>query len=102
MATVKHFIQILNSDEAQATLIHIGQALKPGGDLYIIGQILDNSRLTPQEAVFVNLVFLNIYDGGQSYTEQEYREWLTVAGFEHIERVVLPNGHSLISAKKKD
>ena len=47
-----------------------------------------------------SLNFLNIYDGGQSFTEGEYRQWLDEAGFEDTERVVLPNGNSIITAKK--
>ena len=49
-----------------------------------------------------SLNFLNIYDGGQSYTEGEYREWLTEAGFEGVVRVVAPDGTSIITARKSD
>ena len=47
-----------------------------------------------------NLNFLNIYDGGQSYTEQGNRGWLSDAGFEGFERVLLPNGTSIVWAQK--
>ncbi len=43
--------------------------------------------------------FLNVYDEGEAYTEGEYREWLSEAGFENIERVVLPNKESIIRAR---
>ena len=48
-----------------------------------------------------NLNYLNIYDGGQAYTEGEYRSWLDAAGFENIERVIISNGESIISARKR-
>jgi hypothetical protein len=28
-----------------------------------------------------NLVFINTYDSGQSYTENEFTDWLNAAGF---------------------
>jgi hypothetical protein len=65
-----------------------------------LGQIIDDSRIAPPETVVSNLYFLNIYDGGQAYTEQEYRDWLTEAGFEGFERVTLPSGGGIIRARK--
>jgi hypothetical protein len=78
----------------------MGAALQPGGRLYIVGRILDDSRLAPVESVGFDLVFLNIFDDGRAYTEGEYRAWLTAAGFAEIERVPLPEGVSIITARK--
>ena len=47
-----------------------------------------------------NLIFLNQYDEGQSYTEREYRDWLAEAGFVDIQRSKQPGGHSIVSARK--
>jgi hypothetical protein len=41
-----------------------------------------------------------MYDDGRSYTEGEYRVWLKEAGFEYLERVVVPDGTSIIKARK--
>jgi hypothetical protein len=48
------------------------------------------------------LLLVNIFDGGESYTEQEHRAWLQEAGFVDIERAsgLLPDEHSLITARK--
>jgi hypothetical protein len=67
---------------------------------YIVGQMLDNSRLSPPETVVGNLFFLNVFDEGQAYTEQEHRDWLADAGFKQCERLLLPNKMSIMSAKK--
>jgi predicted transglutaminase-like protease len=37
---------------------HIATAVNPAGKIYIIGQILDDSRLSPLEAVGFNLAFM--------------------------------------------
>lgn len=61
---------------------------------------MDDSRLGPSFAVNFNLNFVNMYDDGRSYTEGEYRVWLKEAGFEYLERVVVPDGTSIIKARK--
>ena len=44
------------------------------------------ARLIPKSgsqrpAALFNQIFLNVYDGGQAYTESQHRDWLTEAGF---------------------
>jgi SAM-dependent methyltransferase len=93
-------IQTLAAPAARLALANVSSVLKPGGHLYIVGKVLDNSRLSPPETVSVNLVFLNIYEGGQAYTEQEYRAWLAAAGFVAFERFLQPGGTSILRARK--
>ena len=77
--------------------------MNPGDKIYIIGQILDDSRRSPFEAVGFNLTFINLLDAGESYTEKEYRDWLSEAGFVDIERAnfLLADGSGLLTARKR-
>jgi hypothetical protein len=78
-------IQTLSAIEAQQVIKNVGKVINPRGWLYIFGGgMLENSRLSPKSAVEWNLVYINTYDNGQSYTEDEYRDWLGEAGFEDI------------------
>ena len=78
-------IQTLSAEEAQQVINNVGMVTNPGGWLYIFGGgMLDNSRLAPKSAVEWNLVFINTYDNGQSYTEDEHSDWLGEAGFKDI------------------
>jgi 2-polyprenyl-3-methyl-5-hydroxy-6-metoxy-1,4-benzoquinol methylase len=78
-------IQTLSAEEARQVIINVGKVMNPGGWLYIFGGgMLENSRLSPKTAVEWNLVFINTYDNGQSYTEDEHRDWLREAGFEDL------------------
>ena len=102
-AILRALIQTLSKEEAQSALKHIGQSLKPGGQLFIFGSILQNSRLAPSISVANNMIFMNVYDHGRSYTEEEYTTMLTHAGFTNITvtHEVLADGMGLVAAKKR-
>ena len=99
---LRALIQVFSPEDARLAVKNIGAAINPGGKIYIIGQILDDSRQSPPEAVGFNLNFINTFDAGESYTEQEYREWLSKAGFVDIERAnfMLADGNGLMTARK--
>jgi SAM-dependent methyltransferase len=101
-AVLRAFIQVLSPGDARKAITNVGAAVKPGGRIFIIGQILDESRTSPLDAVGFNLTFLNTFDAGESYTEKEYREWLGEAGFIDISRdsSPLPDGSGLMTARK--
>ena len=103
---MRELLQVLSADDAQQVLQHIGAALTPGGRLFIIGQILDDTQTTPLEAVGFNLIFLNTFSAGESYTEGEHRAWLHAAGFVDVirEPFVLRDGFGsgLMIAHKRE
>ena len=100
VAVLFRLIQVLSPDQARRVLCNVSQVVEPGGVIYIVGQVLDNSRLSPSETVAGNLFFLNVFDEGQAYTEQEHRDWLGDAGFAECARLLLPNRMSIMSARK--
>jgi ubiquinone/menaquinone biosynthesis C-methylase UbiE len=100
VAVMRNFIQVLSVQQARRAIHNVGQVIQPEGLVYILGSVLDNSRLSPLEIVGHNLYYLNVFDEGQAYTEQEHRDWLTEAGFVDFKRVVLPNSRSIVTARK--
>jgi hypothetical protein len=72
-----------------------------GGWLFIVGHVLEDDRLAPAEALYLNLAFLSLYDEGQSYTEREHRMWLAEAGFADIDvrYSAAPGGASIVTAR---
>jgi SAM-dependent methyltransferase len=98
---LKSFIQVLSPGDAQRALGNVNATMAPGGVIYILGiGILDNSRTSPRAAAISNTIFINIYDEGQAYTEDEYHDWLTAAGFVDFKRDTLPDGLGIITAQK--
>ena len=85
VAILSSVIQALSVEDARQVINNVGKVIDSGGWLYIFGGgMLENSRLSPESAVEWNLVFINTYDNGQSYTEDEHRDWLREAGFEEF------------------
>jgi hypothetical protein len=93
--------QVLAPGDAARAIANAAAAVRPGGAIYIMGGgILNNDRIGPPAAVFLNVTFLNIYPAGASYTEAEYGAWLNAAGCGEVQRTALPSGGCIISATK--
>ena len=98
-AVLRAFIQVLSPDDAVRALRKIRGIVVPGGSIYIIGRVVDNTRVSPISSVGFSLITLNLFDDGQAYTEQEYLDWLAEAGFAGRDISALSGGMTLISAK---
>ena len=100
-AVMSAFIQVLSPDDARRAIKNVSKVMNPEGEIYIRGYgIIDNSRTSPQNVVVSNLVYINVYDEGQAYTEQEHKDWLEEAGFGSFRRTILADGSSIITARK--
>ena len=99
---LRALLQVLSPEDARIALKNVAPAVKPDGTIYIIGHILDDSRISPPEALGFNLSLISQFDFGESYTEREHRGWLSEAGFVDIERAnfLLPDEHGLMTARK--
>ena len=100
VATARAFFQVLAADDCAIAARNIASAIRAGGELFVIGYVLDDSGLSPEICVGQNLMFLNSFDNGEAYREARYRHWLTDAGFVDIERRPDTQGRSLITARK--
>lgn len=100
VAVFRAVLQVLAHDEARAAVINVGRTIEAGGTMCILSRVLKDSRLEPAQTVAQNLVFLNIYDGGQAYTVGEHRAWLRDAGFPDFEMFTRADGRSVITATK--
>jgi ubiquinone/menaquinone biosynthesis C-methylase UbiE len=102
VAVLRALVQVMPPEHARKALKNISRVIQPGGSLYIVGCVLDNTRLSPIASIAFSLVFLNVYDDGGAYTEKEHVDWLEEAGFADIAIThnALSDGLSIISAHK--
>lgn len=98
---LRALVQVLAPNDAARAIANAAAALRPGGTIYIAGGgILDDDRMGPRSAVFLNLTFLNLYPAGASYTSAEHTAWLEAAGCGDVRRITLPTGSGIIHATK--
>jgi hypothetical protein len=100
VAVLRSFVQVLSPEQAARAIWNIGRSMRPGGEIFILGYVLDDTRSSPWEAAAYDVAFINIYQSGQSYTDGEYKRWLKDGGFDRIDRKLLANNMSLITARK--
>ena len=100
VAITRHLFQTMSVEHCQLAARNIAASMVSGGTLFVIGNICDDTMLSPKQAVFQNVMFLNLYDAGQGYTESQYRGWLEDAGFAHITRESPVGGVGMIIARK--
>ncbi len=101
VAVLSALLPVLSPQQAKQVVKNVGDVTEPGGIIYIVdGGILDDSRLSPEEALANNLGFINQFDQGEAHTEEERRAWLTEAGFQDIERIIIPNDTGIMTARK--
>jgi ubiquinone/menaquinone biosynthesis C-methylase UbiE len=100
-AALSHFTQLFDDDEAGTVLDRVGAALNPGGTIYIMGFLLDDTRHAPESALWFNFAAISFYQRGAAHTETEYRTWLKDAGFTDIEvRWGQPIGDVIVARKR--
>jgi len=86
-------------DDNRALIKRCAQALVPGGRLVIREFILDEDRTTPPFAAMFAINMLVGTEHGNSYTEGDYRTWMSEAGLGTIVRPD-PQGDVLVAAKR--
>jgi SAM-dependent methyltransferase len=86
VAILRGVLIVLTPDQARRVVKNVHEALEPGGAVYIVGWILDDSRVSPLNYATYNLMWVSVSDRAQLYTEGELRTWLTDAGFQDVTR----------------
>jgi hypothetical protein len=79
------FLQVLSPSQCELVLRHVRPALRADAPLYVLSQITDDERTSPESVALFNLIFLSFYEHGRSFTVGEHRRWLERAGFDRIE-----------------
>lgn len=100
IATARAFFQVLSAADCATAARNIAAAIPSGGEIFVIGFVMDDDGLSPERCVAQNLQWLNVFDDGQAYSESQYRGWLSDAGFTAISRRPEAQGRSLITARK--
>jgi cyclopropane fatty-acyl-phospholipid synthase-like methyltransferase len=88
---------MLGPEENQDLFRRCYRALAPNGRVVIRDFILEPSKAAPRGAALFALNMLVATDNGATYSEGEYRDWLSQAGFAQVTRT----GADLIVASRR-
>lgn len=100
VVVLRALLQVLSPEQAAQAVVNIGKSVNPGGAVYILGHVIDDSKIAPVEEVIWFLFNLNWEDHAGFYTESDYRKMLVDADFRDVQRDRLPNGDHVIFARK--
>ncbi|MEE9425894.1 MAG: methyltransferase [Methylococcales bacterium] len=95
-----HICHGLSFDDNQQLIQRAYSWLKPNGKVLIADLVCDDNRSETVFPVIFALNMLVLNQEGSSYTESEYRQWLSVAGFKSTEFIEIPTGTSLFLGTK--
>ncbi len=87
-------------EENQQLLKRIYQALAPNGRVVVQDFILEPDKTSPQFAALFALNMLVGTKAGASYSEPEYTEWMSAAGFRQVKRVRMAGPSGLMIGVK--
>jgi len=90
-----------NSFEENAKLIaKCARSLNKNGQLIIVDYVMDESRIEPATGAMFAINMLVGTDGGDTFTENEIKEWFHSAGLLHRYTQRLEDGNSIVTAYK--
>ncbi len=99
---VSAICHMLDEAENAGLLRRCFAALAPGGRIVIQEFILQADKTAPRTAALFSVNMLVETRGGASYSEAEYTEWLSLAGFRDVRRLPVPGPTGLIVAVRTE
>jgi 2-polyprenyl-3-methyl-5-hydroxy-6-metoxy-1,4-benzoquinol methylase len=97
---VSAICHMLGPEENLSLLRRCYEALAPDGRVVISDFILSADKTAPKFGALFALNMLVATQNGNSYSEEEYREWLQQAGFTDIRRIPLPGPAELMMGRR--
>jgi len=83
-------------DQNRELFSRIYDSLSPGGRIIVQDFVLEDHKTAPRFGAVFALNMLVNTQAGSSYSQSEYREWMTVAGFQDIALKPLPGPTDLV------
>jgi len=93
-------IHINNPAENRLLIRKGAEALKEGGQLVIIDHVMNDDRTEPFAGAMFTLNMVAGTKHGDTYTEQELREWMRDAGLAEVRLMTAPSGMQVMTGNK--
>ncbi|HYA17332.1 MAG TPA: methyltransferase [Bryobacteraceae bacterium] len=100
VATLGHILHSEGVARSRELLRRVFEALNPGGTIIIAEFLVDADRRGPLQGLIFGVNMLVHTEAGNTYSFEEIREWLELAGFFNVGTVPSPGPSPLIFANK--
>ncbi len=90
----------LAPEQCRGLIARTSAALNPGGRIVIRDFVMSADRTAPLRGALFALNMLVNTDGGDTYSENEYRGWLEAAGLTGVRRHTTPDGDDVVIGMK--
>jgi SAM-dependent methyltransferase len=100
VALLSSILHIYGPEDNKKLLSRIYHSLNEGGKVIIRDFFLNNKKTGPVIGTLFAVNMLINTENGNAYSFQEIREWLTIAGFTHIQKRKLEGRMELLVAEK--
>lgn len=100
LALVSAICHMLSADENRDLLKRCFAALRSGGRVVVQDFILNPAKTAPKAGALFSLNMLVGTQKGASYSEDEYRAWMSEAGFQDVNRIRLVGPTNLMVGSK--
>ncbi len=91
---ISAIVHMLSPEENVQLIEKSAGALRPGGRVVVVDFLMDRDRTTPPEGALFAINMLVATDRGDTYTEEEIRDWMEAAGLRDVRRQKAPGRRS--------
>jgi predicted O-methyltransferase YrrM len=100
LALVSAICHMLGPDQNRDLLRRVSAALTRGGRVVIQDHVMSPDKTAPRAGALFAINMLVGTENGSTYSEDEYRGWLTGAGFEDVRRIRLAGPNDLLIGRR--
>jgi (2Fe-2S) ferredoxin/SAM-dependent methyltransferase len=101
LALLSAICHMLGPDGNRDLFRRVFSALAPRGRLVIQDHVMAPDRTAPRAGAMFAVNMLAGTPEGGTYTEEEYRSWLTAAGFAEVQRLAMQGPNDLLIATRR-
>lgn len=98
--TMGNILHDWNLEKKKILIKKAYEALPEGGAFIAIENIIDDARRKNIDGMLLSLIMLIEFGDAFDYTEKEFREWCTEAGFKRFDKIKLSGSASALVAYK--
>jgi len=101
VAILGHICHSEGPENTPKLFARLRRAVKTGGQIAVVDHLADEQRASAEFPLLFAINMLVHTESGDTFTLNEYRQWLLEAGFDDVNRLESPGDAALLVARKR-